>query len=184
MSSYLPGTRRIAVAAAACWTLLAIGTPAASAEPSTDALGFVNSTARCSTPNTAVAFGSTANSRVAICKSPAGAYGYHGVRISDGATLIAAVTASSDGSFVAQKDGVTYTVTSNALTVSDASGTIRSEPMVSYHGPKTTKAPASAAQTPAAKPQAPAATLAPTTAPSSTAPLPPPLPAEVGGTKH
>jgi hypothetical protein len=181
MSSYLPCTRRIAVAAAACWTLLAIGAPTASAEPSTDALGFVNSTARCAAPNTAAAFGSTANSRVAICKSPAGAYGYHGVRISDGATLTAAVTASSDGSFVAQKDGVTYTVTSNALTVSDASGTIRSEPMVSYHGPKTTKAPASTAQTPAAKPSAPAAAPA---APTSTAPLPPPLSAEVGGGKH
>ncbi len=181
MSSYLPCTRRIAVAAAACWTLLAIGTPLATADPATDALGFVDSTARCTAPNSAAAFGSTATSRVAICKSPAGAYGYHGVRISDGATLTAAVTASADGSFVAQKDGVTYTVTSNALTVSDATGTIRSEPMVSYHGPKTTKAPASTAQTPAAKPSAPAA--APT-APSSTAPLPPPLPAEVGGGRH
>jgi hypothetical protein len=177
MSSYLPCTRRFAVAASACWTLLALGAPLASADPSTDALGFVDSTARCTAPNTAVAFGSTAKSRVAICKSPAGAYGYHGVRISDGATLIAAVTASSDGSFVAQKEGVTYTVTSSSLTLSDASGTIRSEPMVSYHGPKTTKAPASTAQTPAAKPQTPAA-------PSSTAPLPPPLPAEVGGGKH
>src|ERR1700761_2074329 len=178
MSSYLLCTRRIAVAAAACWTLFAIGTPAASAEPSTHARGSPRSSARCAAPTTAVAFGSTANSRTAICKSPAGAYGYHGVRISDGATLIAAVTASNDGSFVAQKDGVTYTVTSNALTLSDASGTIRSEPMVSYHGPKTTKAPASTAQSPAAKPQAPAATPA---APSSTAPLPAPLPAEVGG---
>jgi len=178
MSSYLPCTRRIAVAATACWTLFAIGTPLAAADPATDALGFVNSTARCAAPNTAAAFGSTATSRVAICKSPAGAYGYHGVRISDGATLTAAVTASADGSFVAQKDGVTYTVTSNALTVSDASGTIRSEPMVSYHGPKTTKTPASTVQTPAAQPSTPAA------APTSTAKLPPPLPAEVGGGKH
>ena len=89
MSSYLPCTRRIAVAAAACWTLLALGAPLAAADPSTDALGFVDSTARCAAPNTAVAFGSTANSRVAICKSPAGQYGYHGVRISDGAKLIA-----------------------------------------------------------------------------------------------
>jgi hypothetical protein len=181
MSTYLPYTRRIAVAAAACWTLFAIGVPAASAEPSTDALGFVDSTARCAAPNTAVAFGSTAKSRVAICKSPAGAYGYHGVRISDGATLIAAVTASNDGSFVAQKDGVTYTVTSNSLTLSDASGTIRSEPMVSYHGPKTTKAQTGTTPAPAAKPQTPAVAPA---APSSTAPLPPPLSAEVGGGKH
>ncbi|WP_343576822.1 hypothetical protein, partial [Mycobacterium sp.] len=180
MSSYLPCTRRIAVAAAACWTLLAIGTPLAAADPATDALGFVDSAARCAAPNTAVAFGSTANSRVAICKSPAGQYGYHGVRISDGAKLIAAATASTDGSFIAKQDGVTYTVTPSALVVSDASGVIRREPMTSYHGPKTAQAPAGTPQTPAANPQAPAA--APTlAAPTSTAPLPPPLPAEVGG---
>ncbi|HXO56392.1 MAG TPA: hypothetical protein VN866_07555, partial [Mycobacterium sp.] len=69
------------------------------------------------------------------------------------------------------------------LVVSDGSGVIRREPMVSFHGPKTAQAPAGTAQTPAAKPQTPAA--GPTsTAPSSTAPLPPPLPAEVGGGKH
>jgi hypothetical protein len=184
MSSYLRCSRFGIVAAAACWTLLTIATPPAAADPSSDSLGFVDSAARCAAPNTAVAFGSTADSRVAICKSPAGLYGYHGVRISDGAKLIASATASADGSFVAKQDGVTYTVTSSALVVSDASGVIRREPMVSFHGPKTAQAPAGAAQTPAAKPQAPAATPAPTTAPSSTAPLPPPLPAEVGGGKH
>ena len=183
MSTYLPCTRRAAVAAAACWTLLALGAPLAAADPGIDALGFIDSAARCAAPNTAVAFGSTANSRVAICKSPAGAYGYHGVRVSDGAKLIAAATASADGSFVAKQDGVTYTVTSSALVVSDASGVIRREPMTSYHGPKTTQAPAGTPQTPAATPQTPAA--APTSAaPTSTAKLPPPLPAEVGGGKH
>src|SRR5271163_4268614 len=180
MSSYLGCTRLGTVAAAACWTLFAIGTPLAAADPATDSLGFVDSTARCAAPNTAVAFGSTAYSRVAICKSPAGQYGYHGVRISDGAKLIALASVSADGSYVAKQDGVTYTVTSSALVVSDGSGVIRQEPMVSFHGPKTAQAPAGAPQTPAAKPQAPAAT----TAPSSTAPLPPPLPAEVGGAKH
>jgi hypothetical protein len=175
MSSYLPCTRRTAVAAAACWTLLAIGTPLAVADPATDALGFVDSSARCAAPNTAVAFGSTAESRVAICKSPAGQLGYHGVRISDGAKLVASATESSDGSYVAKQDGVTYTVTSSALVVSDANGVIRREPMTSFHGPKTAPAPAGTPQTPAAKPQAPAAS------PTSTAPLPPPLPAEVGG---
>jgi hypothetical protein len=182
MSSYLPTTRRIAVAAAACWTLLTIGAPPAAGDPGIDALGFVDSPARCAAPSTAVAFGSTANSRVAICKSPAGQFGYHGVRISDGAKLVAAATAASDGSYFAKQDGVTYTVTSTALVVSDASGVIRREPMTSYHGPKTATA-AAAPQTPAAKPQAPAATPAPTTA-APAAPLPPPLPAEVGGGKH
>jgi hypothetical protein len=184
MSSYLRRTRLGVVATAACWTLFAIATPPAVADPSTDSLGFVDSTARCAAPNTAVAFGSTANSRVAICKSPAGQYGYHGVRISDGAKLIALASVSADGSYVAKQDGVTYTVTSSALVVSDGSGVIRREPMVSFHGPKTAQAPAGAPQTQAAKPQAPAATPAPTTAPSSTTPLPPPLPAEVGGGKH
>ena len=181
MSCYLRCTRHVTVAAAACWTLFTIGAPTATADPATDALGFLDSSARCAAPNTAVAFGSTANSRVAICKSPAGLYGYHGVRVSDGAKLIASATASADGSFVAKQDGVTYTVTSSALVVSDASGVIRREPMVSFHGPKTTQAAAGTPQTPAAKPQAPAA--APT-APASTAPLPPPLPAEVGGGRH
>ena len=183
MSTYLRCTRLGTVAAAACWTLLAIGTPLAAADPATDALGFVDSTARCAAPNTAVAFGSTANSRVAICKSPAGQFGYHGVRISDGAKLIASASASADGSYVAKQDGVTYTVTSSALVVSDSSGVIRREPMVSFHGPKTAQAPAGTAQTPAAKPQTPAATPT-STAPSSTAPLPPPLPAEIGGGRH
>jgi hypothetical protein len=173
MSSYLLSTRRLAVAAAACWTLFAIGTPLAAADPSTDALGFVDSTARCAAPNTAVAFGSTAESRVAICKSPAGQFGYHGVRVSDGAKLIASASASADGSYVAKQDGVTYTVTSSALVVSDANGVIRREPMVTYHGPKTAQSPSAAAQTPTAAPQ--------TSAPAR--PLPPPWPAEVGG-KH
>ncbi len=178
MSSYLPRTRRIAVAAAACWTLFAVGTPLAAADPSTDALGFVDSTARCTAPNTAVAFGSTAESRVAICKSPAGQYGYHGVRVSDGAKLVASATAGSDGSFVAKQDGVTYTVTSSALVVSDANGVIRRESMVTYHGPKTTQSPGTAAQ------QAPSvAPAAPQTSATPAKPLPPPLPAEVGG-KH
>src|SRR6201992_883774 len=138
MSRYLRCTRVATVAAAACWTLFTLAAPVATADPATDALGFLDSSARCAAPNTAVAFGSTATSRVAICKSPAGLYGYHGVRVSDGAKLIASATASADGSFVAKQDGVTYTVTSSALVVSDASGVIRREPMPSFHGPKTT----------------------------------------------
>jgi hypothetical protein len=177
MSSYLLYTRRIAVAAAACWTLFAVGTPLAAADPSTDALGFLDSSARCTAPNTAVAFGSTADSRVAICKSPAGQYGYHGVRVSDGAKLIASASASADGSYVAKQDGVTYTVTSSALVVSDANGVIRREPMVTYHGPKTAQSPSAAAQ-PTAAPAAPQTSTQPAK------PLPPPLPAEVGGGRH
>jgi hypothetical protein len=186
MSCYQPCTRRVNVAAAMCSALLAIGVPSAGADPSTDALGFVDSTARCAAPDTAIAFGSTANSRIAICKTPSGQYGYRGVRISDGAKLIATASQSTDGGFVAQHDGITYTVTSSSLVVSDGNQVIRREPMVSFHGPAHT--PTAGAQTPAATPQTPAATpkapaAAPTTA-TPTAPLPPPLPAEVGGRGH
>jgi len=44
--------------------------------------------------STAVAFGSTDTSRVAICKTPGGKYTYHGVRLRDGAKLILPATAS------------------------------------------------------------------------------------------
>jgi hypothetical protein len=176
MSSYLPCTRRVTVAAAVCTALLAIGMPSANADQATDSLGFVDSTARCAAPDTAIAFGSTANSRIAICKSPSGQYGYRGVRISDGAKLIATASQSADGGFVAQHDGITYTVTSSSLVVSDGNQEIRREPMVSFHGPKTTQTPDATPQTPAATPQSPAPTV--------TKPLPPPLPAEVGGRGH
>jgi hypothetical protein len=176
MSSYRTCTRRVTVAAAVCTALLAIGMPSANADQATDSLGFVDSTARCAAPDTAIAFGSTANSRIAICKSPSGQYGYHGVRISDGAKLIATASQSADGGFVAQHDGITYTVTSSSLVVSDGNQEIRREPMVSFHGPKTTQTPDATPQTPAATPQSPAPTV--------TKPLPPPLPAEVGGRGH
>jgi hypothetical protein len=181
MSSYQPCTCRVTVAATVCSALLAIGMPSAGADPSIDSLGFVDSTARCAAPDTAIAFGSTANSRIAICKTPNGQYGYRGVRISDGAKLIATASQSTDGGFVAQHDGITYTVTSSSLVVSDGNQVIRREPMVSFHGPKTAQTPAATPQTPAATPKTPAA--APTTA-TPTAPLPPPLPAEVGGRGH
>ena len=175
MSSSGSCTRRVTVAAAVCSALIALPVPAAIADPAIDALGFVDSTARCAAPDTAVVFGSTASSRVAICKTPDGQYGYRGVRISDGAKLVVPATESSDGGFVAQSDGITYTVTSGSLVVSNGDQVIRTEPMVYFHGPKTAQAPA-ASPAPAAPPTS--------AAPTSTKPLPPPLPAEVGGSGH
>ena len=163
-------TCRAAVAAAAGCALFVFGVPSAPADPSIDALGFVDSTARCAAPDTAVAFGSTATSRVAICKTSSGKYEYRGVRISDGAKLVAPASASSDGGYVGESDGITYTVTSSSLVVSQGNQVIRREPMVYFHGPKTTAA-------------APG-TSAPAAPPPSTAKLPPPLPAEIGGGKH
>src|SRR3954469_4985947 len=162
MLSFGLAAPRLTVAAAACSALLAIGASSAYAAPGTDDQGYVDSTARCTSPATAVAFGSTETSRVAICKTPGGQYEYRGVRVRDGARLIVAASPSGDGVFVADNDGITYTVTPQSLVVSLGGKVIREEPMVDFHGPG-----------------APAAPAPPTTTP--TTPLPPPLPAEVGG---
>jgi hypothetical protein len=164
MSSAGVFSQRLTVAAAAaCSALLAIGLPSASAAPAADDQGYVDSTARCTPPNTAVFFGSTESSRVAICKTPGAHYEYRGVRVRDGAKLIVAASQSGDG-YVADNDGITYLVTSKSLVVSVGNKVIREEPMVDLHRPRTTQAPA-----------------APPPTTTATTPLPPPLPAEVGG---
>jgi hypothetical protein len=193
------------VAAAAWFALLAIGVPAATAAPATDGQGYVDSTARCTPPDTVVAFGSTETSRMAICKTAGGQYEYRGVRVSDGATLT--VPASQSGNaYVADNDGNTYTVTSKSLVVSAGGKVIREEPMVDFHtsgtasAPAGTSAPGSPTSTSPTSPTtsrtSPGATSGTSgtsgtsasgtsgtsaSTPTPTTPLPPPLPAEVGG---
>jgi hypothetical protein len=162
------GALRVSVAAAACSAMLAIGVPQVMAAPATDSQGYVDSTARCGAPDTAVAFGSTDASRVAICQTAGGKYEYRGVRLRDGAKLTLPASASGGG-FTAENDGISYTVTASALTVRAGPQVVREEPMVDFHG-ELPKAPPAKSPTPA---PAPTATPAP--------PLPPPLPAEVGG---
>ena len=161
-------------------TLLLAGSPAVSADPATDAQGFVDSTARCPTGDTAVAFGSTALSRVAICKNAGGQLQYRGVRISDGAKLVVGATADGQGGYTATSDGITYVVSAKSLDISAGSQSIRSEPMTFFRsGGPLAGAPA-ATPAPVGTPAAPV-TGAP--APVPTTPLPPPLPAEVGGAR-
>jgi hypothetical protein len=157
MSSLGSATARLTVAVAACMTLLAIGASAAGAVPAADDQGYVDSAARCTPPNTAVLFGSTDASRVAICKTRGGQYEYRGVRLSDGAKLMVPAEGSGYG-FVAENGEISYLVTAKSLVISLGNTVIRDEPMVDFHGPDTSAAP----ETP-------------------TTPLPPPLPAEVGG---
>jgi hypothetical protein len=176
--------RRVAMAAVAAIAVSAAvvgGLPAAGAAPATDANGFVDSTARCASPSKAVAYGFTASSRVAICKDDAsGQYQYRGVRVSDGARLILAAS-STDRGYVAENDGITYTVTSSALIVGSGGQQVRDEPMLDFHG----TAPGGSAPTTSARPGAtPSTSTQPSAAPETvtpSTPLPPPLPAEVGG---
>ena len=200
-------THRIGLAAtvAAVSALVAIpfAVAAPTAVPPSDGQGYIDSTARCSKPDTAVIFGTTDTSRVAICQTSAGAYQYRGVRVRDGAKLIVAAKKASDGTYTATNDGVTYTVSSTALTVSLGKETLRSESWTDFNGPQapttstpstsgTVKPSTSSPATPTTSASAPAS-AGPTTSASAAAPktsaapsqssaaLPPPLPAEVGG---
>jgi hypothetical protein len=155
---------RLCLALAAGCALATVGASAATAAPATDALGFVDSTARCTAPATAVVFGRTDSSRVAVCENADGTYTYRGVRVRDGAKLILAATRSGD-EFTAESAGATYTVSAKALLVSIGEKVIRDEPMVEFHGPGST------ASSPGTSPEEPA---------TPSTPLPPPLPAEEG----
>ena len=157
------------LAVAACVVAL----PLASAAPASDGEGYVDSTARCAAPKTVVVFGSTDTSRVAICKTPDGAYEYRGVRLSDGAKLSVPARASTDGAFVADNNGIEYTVTAKSLVVSNGSKVIREEPMVDFHGQQAPPPATSTSTTPTS-------TTLKSTTPTPTTPLPPPLPAEQG----
>ena len=180
MSRFWIRTGQVAAVAAGS-TLLAFGLPSAAAAPSFDSQGYLDSTARC--PGTAVLFGSTDTSRVAICTSSGVGYEYRGVRVRDGAKLILTATQSGSGTFVAENDGITYTVSSSALTVSSGRNTIRTESWEDFHGPQAPKSPSGSTSTTTTSGTAtPSTSSAPTsTTPTSTTPLPPPLPAEVGG---
>lgn len=164
---------RFSLAAAAGSALLAFGTlPAAAAPaPASDAQGYIDSTARCATPNTAVAYGRTDSSRIAVCKSPEGKYQYRGVRVRDGAKLITAATATGDGEYTAANNVATYTVTAETLTVTIGDDVVREETMLEFHGPAGASSDAPASPGPGPAPATP----------TSTTPLGPPLPAEVGG---
>lgn len=204
----------LAAAAVAGGALIAIGVPLAiavpTAAPPSDGQGYVDSTARCTAPDAAVIFGSTDTSRVAICKTAAGAYQYRGVRVRDGAKLIATATQTGGDTFVAKNDIATYTVTPQGLSVTVNGNTYRTESWTDYHGPQapastksststtasattSSTATATTSSTAATSTSATAATTATTASPApktattsaapatSAVPLPPPLPAEVGG---
>ena len=109
MTATRSALRRPALAAAAVLALVFAGADQlATAAPSSDAQGFVDSTARCAAPDTAVAFGRTDSSRIAICESPDGELEYRGVRVRDGAN---AVVRSFDPPVVHVPDGTAITQT-------------------------------------------------------------------------
>lgn len=183
--SVLLGTAATGVA---CGVVL-FAAPSVSAAPPSDGNGYIDSTARCSSPAVAVVFGSTATSRVAVCRDSDGQYEYRGVRVSDGAKLILPASATGAG-FVATNDGVAYTVTSSGLEVAAGSTVIRDEPMLDFHGdaastPSAATTSTTATSTTPTSTTSTSTTSAPATSSTTTsttvAPPIAPLPAEVGG---
>ena len=195
--------RKIGLAAAGAAALIALGMPLAlgapTAAPPSDSEGYVDSTARCTSPDTAVLFGTTKSSRIAICKTAAGAYEYRGVRESDGAKLIATAKQTSGDAFVVDNDGVKYTVTPTALSVTAGGDTFRTETWTDFHSSPQAPASSTGSSTASTAPSSassstsssstssaststkPTTSATKSTTPSSSAPLPPPMAAEVGG---
>lgn len=176
-------TSGLVIGLSAAAGIVAIGVPLAfaapTAAPPSDGQGYLDSTARCAKPNTAVIFGATDTSRVAICQTSGGGYQYRGVRVSDGATLVVAATKTAGNTFIATNDGATYTVTPQALSVTVGGDTFRTETWTDYHGPKSSTSTSGTSKSSASASTTTTATTSGTPSSSAT-PLPPPLPAEVG----
>lgn len=189
-----PALQLSAAAAVAGAALLVFSGPAGAA-PESDDQGYLGSFARCASPDTAVIFGATETSRVAICAEPDGGFEYRGVRVRDGARLVLSATRSGTG-YVAFNEGQSYTVTPKSLVFSIGDDVIREEPLVDVHEPGTSESTESSesssseststsstptSSTPTSSTPTTTATTRPTTTVTVTTPLPPPGPAEVGG---
>jgi hypothetical protein len=122
----------------------------ARAEPqafATDDRGFIDSEVRCEAPQSAVEFGRTERSLVAICVDRDGHYEYRGARLGDDAVLTVVAEPTVPGEFFAQKDGVTYTVTAKELVIK-SDEYVRTEPVLQFGTP-----PLLAVEVPASKPR-------------------------------
>jgi hypothetical protein len=111
--------------------------PTVGAQPesiATDDRGFIDTDVRCEVPQSAVAFGRTEQSLVAICVDPAGHYEYRGARLGDDAVLTVVAEPTVPGEFFAQKDGVTYTVTAKELVIK-SDEYVRTEPVLQFGTP-------------------------------------------------
>lgn len=97
---------------------------AGSAPYEADAKGYVDSEARCDDGQLVMAYGRTERSLMAICVDPSGDLEYRGVRLSDDASVTLAASRGSDGTVIAEKDGVTYSVSPKIFLVSEGDNVI------------------------------------------------------------
>lgn len=101
--------------------------------PGTDGQGFVDiPEARCNFTNPAVATGRTTESLVVICETGAGRLYYKGVRFSDGAAIEIDDPVRTEAGFAVTNEGVRYSLSRNALVITEGSAQLASEPILQY----------------------------------------------------
>lgn len=141
-------------------------TASSSAKPDfpSDDHGYLNSEARCDDGQSVMVFGRTSRSLVAVCVGPDGELEYRGVRLSDRAGLTMAATRSADGAILATNDDVTYSITPQALLVSEGDTVLYRDTWVEYKTPRFSPTPSSATSSasPSASPAPTPATTSPT----------------------
>jgi hypothetical protein len=128
------------------------GLPGAAADPSTptstsvtatssaafpaDEYGYVSTAARCDDGQILMAYGRTSRSLVAICVDRDGELEYRGVRLSDEASIVMPATRGTDGAVIADRDGVTYSVTSTTFLIAEGDTALYRAPWTEFHQPR------------------------------------------------
>lgn len=145
-------------------------TTSSSAKPQfpSDDQGYLNSAARCDGGQTPLMFGRTSRSLVAVCVGPDGQLEYRGVRLSDEAGLTMAASRSADGAIVATNDDVTYSITPQALLVSEGDNVLYRDTWVEYKKPRFAESSTSASTSSSASTSA--TTSAASSTPTTTSP--------------
>jgi len=101
--------------------------------PGTDGQGFAGiPEARCNFTNPAVAIGRTTESLVVICETGAGRLYYKGVRLNDGAAIEIDDPVRTETGFAATNQGVRYSLSRNALVITEGAAQLASEPTLNY----------------------------------------------------
>lgn len=99
----------------------------------TDSQGSVDvSGVHCNSTNPAVATGRTAQSLVLICETGVGRLYYKGMRLSDGSSVEIDDPVRTETGFTVTNAGVRYSLSRDALVITQGSTQLASEPMLQY----------------------------------------------------
>ncbi|MCX2929567.1 hypothetical protein ORI20_04730 [Mycobacterium sp. CVI_P3] len=132
VSSGSPEALPVAQAAPSTTTTTTTTTSSAPEFYQADSRGYVDTGARCDENQTLMAYGRTAKSLVVICVNADGGLEYRGVRLSDDAPLHLPITRSSDGTLIANNDGVTYAVSPTQFLVSQGDDVIYKDSWIEF----------------------------------------------------